>query len=189
VKNTGRKNTARTMAWLGRGSALLMLLYAGCVQQDEVKDASPKEDQAPVIEPDQGEPNDSTPEVADVPGGDGGGWEWDDSRLGQACNSIWDDCGKGNICLADITCLDVCQRHEEDNASYYKCQRKCCADEHCSNQPGQRCVARLVGDGETDVANLCISACLPADATNSITLEDCRSRQEASRFSTWPPLP
>jgi hypothetical protein len=174
-------------AWSGCGSAILILLGAGCAQYDVAKDAAPQEDQGPAVDIDHAQPNDSTPEVDDIPRTDGEVWEWDDSRLGQACNSIWDDCGEGNICLADITCLDICQRHGEDNASYYKCQRKCRADEHCSNRPGQRCVTKLVGDGETDVANLCISACLPEDATNSIALEDCRSRQEASDFSTWPP--
>lgn len=183
------RRTLKKKAVWSYGCALLFLFSVGCPEQEAAKDAAHQADQGPAPEADLG-----GPEVADVNEKDSGVWTWDEEQLGQPCEGIYDDCGAGNICLADITCNDhpegwLCERHEEANPSYYKCQRKCTADEHCLNRVGQRCVAKLVGDGETDQANLCISACLPADAANSITLEDCRSRQEASRFSTWPPLP
>lgn len=180
------KQKTKMKARWSRGFAVLILLSAGCAKQDAAKDGTPAEDQGPAPVSDLGEPD--AERFPDVSQTDSEIWTWDDTKLGQPCDSVYDGCGAGNICLANVTCLDICQRNEEENPLYYKCQRKCVADEHCI-QPGQRCVARLVGDGETDVADLCVSVCLPADARNAISLEDCRSRQERSQFATWPPLP
>ena len=124
---------------------------------------------------------------------------WDDSRLGERCERLLDDCGAGNLCLADITCgpppdpdVDPCTRWGEDDPDHYRCQRKCTADAHCADL-GRHCVAWTVGNGENDHTSLCIALCMPMErlAPFSPMHESCATSRDwlARMTGAWPPPP
>lgn len=130
---------------------------------------------------------------ADEGEGDVAHYIWDDVRLGEACETLFDDCGAGNLCLANITCGPteddwVCEKNESENPDFYRCQRKCSKDAHCDNLD-RHCVGIPVGNGESDFANWCVGVCLPREIPDVFTLEECstRWRNIAERTGSWPP--
>ena len=140
-------------------------------------------------------PRDTGPEPGDVAQGE---YVWDDSRLGEPCETLFDECGAGNLCLADITCGPTpddweCTRHMAGDPDHYRCQRKCTDDAHCQDL-GRHCVAWFVGNGENNSANQCVALCMPLELEghfNPLDEEDCRSslRGLGELTGPWPPPP
>jgi len=129
----------------------------------------------------------------------GEGYVWDDSRLGEPCERLLDDCGRGNLCLADVACgpppdpdTDPCIRYGENDPDHYRCQRKCTADDHCADL-GRHCVAWNVGNGENDHTSLCIAVCMPSERPARLDPmhEHCVAAREwlARVTGPWPPPP
>jgi hypothetical protein len=117
---------------------------------------------------------------------DGSTWTWDDSKIGHDCETIYSDCGQGNICLANVTCEpSECTKWDKDTAGYYKCHRKCTSDAHC-NSSSQHCVAIMVGDNDIESDQTCLSICGPLDWLEG-DLEYCRIIQSQAHEIRWPP--
>jgi len=137
--------------------------------------------------------SDTSPDVGqgkDASQGDA--WYWDDSSGGSSCQDLQTACSAGYICLADISCGEtpterVCTRQREDDQNYYRCQRKCSSAADC--EEGFLCKGIVEGDGETDVADVCLSLCLPGDVRVSVPLEECFEMRALHRRIPWPPLP
>jgi len=143
-------------------------------------------------------PGPAAPDSRTEPGEAGEEYVWDDSRLGEPCERLLGDCGAGNLCLADIVCGPTadegweCSRRGEGDPDHYRCQRKCTADAHCEDL-GRHCVAWTVGNGENDVANICVALCMPVETLAQF--DPTGSRCVAYRgwiarvTGPWPPPP
>lgn len=175
-------------------------LVAGCPTGEEGSskpDAAGPEDTTPPkdgLDPlDADGANDAQDDVQVAQPDGAGRWVWDDSFLDRTCESIWDECGQGNICLADVSCFPdpdtgwSCTSDHREAPGFYHCQRKCRSDAHCEDIES-RCVCLAVGNGESEL-ELFFSVCLPDEPGWAFPLERCRIEQQRMFGIEWPPLP